>query len=193
MDDYTHMIAVYIKQNQKERVCSWKKKHTGSRWSKRNWILNRPALCCTWSCGSCERPCRVSSQDTAVPDTQNTAVSPGVSFPFSLKGGTVAFPAVPDHLTLRLFPCCFLVLIQLPLWDHSPDIWHTLMGWGDVRNCSFMACGVCYLWRSQALFPTLSFLLSVWSAPKLLSPPLSLHLNSSSINPLHYLPPFVPA
>lgn len=31
-----------------------------------NWLLNRPALCCTWSRRSCERPCGVSSLDTAV-------------------------------------------------------------------------------------------------------------------------------
>lgn len=91
---------------------------------EKKWMLNRPALCCTWSCGSCERPCRVSSLDTAVPDTQKKKNA--VSFPFSWKRRvTVAFPAAFDHLTPNLFPCCFHVLIQLPLWDHSPDTRHT--------------------------------------------------------------------
>lgn len=139
-------------------------------------MLNRRALCCTWSCGSCERPCRVSSPDTAVPDTLNTASS----FPFSLKwrgGGAVAFPAAPAHLSPSLSPCCFHVLIQLPLRDHSPDTWlaHTL-DWRDVRKCSFMACGVCYSQRSPGSLHSKSHTFPIL---------LSFHLKSTSSNPLH--------
>lgn len=148
---------------------------------EKKWMLNRPALCCTWSCGSCERPCRVSSLDTAVPDTQKKKNA--VSFPFSWKRRvTVAFPAAFDHLTPNLFPCCFHVLIQLPLWDHSPDTRHThTLDCRDMRNRSFMACGVCYSWWSQILFiaKPQSFFPST-ETPFFLS--IS---HSSPINPLH--------
>lgn len=52
------MIAVYIKT--KARRAGGNRDIRGSRWSKEtddmgSWMLNRPALCCTWSWSSCER------------------------------------------------------------------------------------------------------------------------------------------
>lgn len=71
--------------------------------------------------------------------------------PLAQNRGAAAFPAVPGHFTLRLVPRCFHVLTQLPPSDcPQPDTWHTGRDRGDVRNCSFVACGVCYLWKSHS-------------------------------------------
>ncbi len=125
---------------------------------EQNWMLNRPALCCTWSCGSCERPCRVSSLDTAVPDTPNTAVSPGVSSRFSWKReGLLLFQlrltTSPRARSPLVFTSWFNYLCGTTLLRY--DV-HTL-DWRDVRNCTFTACGVCYSRRSQALQPVFPF------------------------------------
>lgn len=104
--------------------------------------------------------------------------------PLVKREGTVAFPAVPDHLTPNLFPCCFHALIHLPLWDRSPDT-HTHTGQERCSELQFYVVCVIYGGPGLSFQPFFPFLRS---ASKLLSPFLSFHLNSSSINPLHSPP-----
>lgn len=139
---------------------------------EQSWMWKRPVLCCTWSCGASERLCRVSSLDIVVPDTP-----PGVSFPFSLKGGDCCFsscvwPTAPWVCSSVVFMTWFNYLSGNALLTHGM---HTL----DWRCEELQFYGTCYSWRIT------SFLRS---ASKLLAPFLPFHLNSSSINLLHSSP-----
>lgn len=142
MVDCSHMFAVCIKQNDKKKRMG---ETRGVEEVVGNRLWNRPALCCTWSPGLYERPCRISSLDTSV--------SKYHYFPWSFlsiffkRRVSFAFPAAPDRLNMSLF-CCFCVLIQLP--PRGRFSWQVL-DCRDAKNSYFMACGMFDLWRSQEL------------------------------------------
>lgn len=141
------MITVTFKENWKT---VWKQRHLSLKRKvdeASDWILNRPTLCCTWSCGSCERPLRVSPLDAAVSDACGAAVSPRcfLSFYFKgVKGCCFSSCVQPFQLksVLLLFSCPdSITSLGLVHWHMTWAHWATEM-W---RNCLFLAWGLLYM------------------------------------------------
>lgn len=103
-----------------------------------NRLWNRPALCCTWSRGSCERPRRVSSLDASVSKYRYFPWS-FLSLCFKSKGLS-CFPSCarpPQRESVLLFLCPDSITSAGPLFLTSA---------GLQRYEKLLVYGMWYVW-----------------------------------------------